>query len=114
MAALEVDRLTLTEILEIWVIELRATLALALGTHRHAAAIVAKASKACLRRCVFNLVAERGGNTLTVIPEVVLMWLKLVPNQNNRCSRGGHRGIIPAATVILLQTLDRFGFIFLN
>ncbi len=73
MAALEVDRLPLTEILEIWVIELRATLAPALGTHRHAAAIVAKASKACLRSCVFNLVAERGGNMLMAIPEVVLM-----------------------------------------
>ena len=73
MAALEVDWLPLTEILEIWVIELRATLALALGTHRHAAAALAKASKACLRSCVFNLVAERGGNMLMAIPEVVLM-----------------------------------------
>ena len=73
MAAPEVDWLPLTEILEIGVIELRATLAPALGAHRHTAAAVAKASKACLRRCVFNLVAERGENTLTVIPEVVLM-----------------------------------------
>ena len=73
MAAPEVDWLQLTEVPEIGVIELRATLALALGTHRHTAAAVAKASKACLRSCVFNLVAERGENTLTVIPEVVLM-----------------------------------------
>ena len=73
MAAPEVDWLPLTELLEIGVIELRATLALALGTHRHTAAALAKASKACLRRCVFNLVVERGENTLTVIPEVVLM-----------------------------------------
>ena len=73
MAVPEVDWLPLTELLEIGVIELRATLALALGTHRHAAAIVAKASKACLRRCVFNLVAERGENMLMVIPKVVLM-----------------------------------------
>lgn len=73
MAAPEVDWLPLTEVPEIGVIELRATLALALGTHRHAAAIVAKASKACLRTCVFNLVVERGGNMLMAIPEVVLM-----------------------------------------
>lgn len=73
MAAPEADWLPLTEILEIGVVELRVTLALALGTHRHAAAIMAKASKACLRRCVFNLVAERGENMLTVIPKVVLM-----------------------------------------
>mgnify|MGYP001671365065 FL=1 len=73
MAAPEVDWLPLTEILEIGVIELRATLAPALGAHRHTAAAVAKASKACLRRCVFNLVVERGGNILMAIPEVVLM-----------------------------------------
>lgn len=73
MAAPEVDWLPLTELLEIGVIELPTALAPALGIHRHAAAIVAKASKACLRSCVFNLVAERGENTLTVIPEVVLM-----------------------------------------
>ena len=63
----------LTELLEIGVIELRTTLAPALGVHRHTAAAVTKASKACLRRCVFNLVAERGESALTVIPEVVLM-----------------------------------------
>ena len=73
MAAPEVDWLPLTELLEIGVIERPTALAPALGIHRHAAAIVAKASKACLRSCVFNLVAERGENTLTVIPEVVLM-----------------------------------------
>ena len=73
MAAPEVDWLPLTEILEIGVIELRTTLALALGTHRHTAAAVAKASKACLRSCVFNLVAEVGENMFTVIPGVVLM-----------------------------------------
>lgn len=73
MATPEADWLPLTELLEIGVIELRATLAPALGTHRHAAAIVAKASKACLRTCVFNSVVERGGNMLMAIPEVVLM-----------------------------------------
>ena len=73
MAAPEVDWLLLAEMLEIGVIELRATLAPALGAHRHTAAALAKASKACLRRCAFNLVAERGGNMLTLIPEVVLM-----------------------------------------
>lgn len=73
MAAPEVDWLPLTELLEIGVIELRTTLAPALGAHRHTAAAVAKASKACLRSCVFNLVAEVGENMFTVIPEVVLM-----------------------------------------
>ena len=73
MVVTEADWLPLTELLEIGVIELLTALAPALGTHRHAAAIVAKVSKACLRTCVFNLVVERGENTLTVIPEVVLM-----------------------------------------
>lgn len=73
MAAPEVDWLPLTELLEIGVIELRATLAPALGTHRHTAAAVAKASKACLRSCVFNLATKMGESALTVIPEVVLM-----------------------------------------
>lgn len=73
MAAPEVDWLLLTELLEIGVIELRATLAPALGTHRHAAATVTKASNTCLLCCVFNLVANMGESALTVIPEVVLM-----------------------------------------
>ena len=73
MVKLELDWLLLTEPLEIELTAVRATLAPALGTHRHTAAAVAKASKACLRTCVFNLVVERGENTLTVIPEVVLM-----------------------------------------
>ncbi len=55
MVVTEVDWLPLTELLEIGVIELRATLALALGTHRHTAAALAKASKACLRNCIFKL-----------------------------------------------------------
>ena len=63
----------LTELLEIWVIELRTTLAPALGTHRHTAAAVAKDTKACLRSGVFNLAADMGKNVLTAIPEVVVI-----------------------------------------
>lgn len=73
MVVTEADWLPLTELLEIGVIELRATLAPALGTHRHAAATVTKASNMCLLCCVFNLVANMGESALTVIPEVVLM-----------------------------------------
>ena len=73
MVATEFAWLLLTELLEIGVIELRATLAPALGTHRHAAAIVAKVSNMCLLCRVFNLVANMGESALTVIPEVVLM-----------------------------------------
>jgi hypothetical protein len=51
----------------------RATLAPALGTHRHTAAAVTKASKACLRSCIFNLAADMGKNVLTAVPEVVVI-----------------------------------------
>lgn len=70
---LELDWLLLTEPLEIELTAVRATLAPALGTHRHTAAAVAKASKACLRSGVFNLAAEMGKNVLTAIPEVVVI-----------------------------------------
>lgn len=70
---LELDWLLLTEPLEIELTAVRTTLAPALGTHRHTAAAVAKASKACLRSGVFNLTAEMGKNVLTAIPEVVVI-----------------------------------------
>lgn len=70
---LELDWLLLTEPLEIELTAVRATLAPALGTHRHTAAAVAKASKACLRSGLFNLAAEMGKNVLTAIPEVVVI-----------------------------------------
>lgn len=70
---LELDWLLLTEPLEIELTAVRATLAPALGTHRHTAAAVAKASKACLRSGLFNLTAEMGKNVLTAIPEVVVI-----------------------------------------
>ena len=71
MVKLELDWLLLTEPLEIELTAVRTTLAPAPGTHRHTAAAVAKASKACLRSGVFNLTAEMGKNVLTAIPEVV-------------------------------------------
>ena len=70
---LELDWLLLTELLEIELTAVRTTLAPALGTHRHTAAAVAKASKACLRSGVFNLAADMGKNVLTAIPEVVVI-----------------------------------------
>ena len=70
---LELDWLLLTEPLEIELTAVRTTLAPALGTHRHTAAAVAKANKACLRSGVFNLTAEMGKNVLTAIPEVVVI-----------------------------------------
>lgn len=70
---LELDWLLLTEPLEIELTAVRATLAPALGTHRHTAAAVAKASKACLRSGLFNLTADMGKNVLTAIPEVVVI-----------------------------------------
>ncbi|MBS6672428.1 MAG: hypothetical protein KH264_08705, partial [Actinomyces graevenitzii] len=71
MLTTEVDWLPLTKVRELTAV--RATLAPALGTHRHAAATVTKASNMCLLCCVFNLVANMGESALTVIPEVVLM-----------------------------------------
>ena len=71
MLTTEVDWLPLTKVRELTAV--RATLAPALGTHRHTAAAVAKASKACLRSGVFNLAAEMGKNVLTAIPEVVVI-----------------------------------------
>lgn len=70
---LELDWLLLTEPLEIELTAVRTTLAPALGTHRHTAAAVAKASKACLRSGLFNLAADMGKNVLTAIPEVVVI-----------------------------------------
>ena len=70
---LELDWLLLTEPLEIELTAVRTTLAPALGTHRHTAAAVAKASKARLRSGLFNLAADMGKNVLTAIPEVVVI-----------------------------------------
>jgi len=70
---LELDWLLLTEPLEIELTAVRTTLAPALGTHRHTAAAVAKASKACLRSGLFNLAADMGKNVLTAVPEVVVI-----------------------------------------
>lgn len=70
---LELDWLLLTEPLEIELTAVRTTLAPAPGTHRHTAAAVAKASKACLRSGVFNLAADMGKNVLTAVPEVVVI-----------------------------------------
>ena len=71
MVKLELDWLLLTKPLEIELTAVRTTLAPAPGTHRHTAAAVAKASKACLRSGVFNLAADMGKNVLTAVPEVV-------------------------------------------
>ena len=73
MVKLELDWLLPTELLEIELIAVRTTLAPALGTHRHTAAAVAKANKACLRSGVFNLAADMSKNVLTAIPEVVVI-----------------------------------------
>lgn len=53
MLTTEVDWLPLTKVRELTAV--RATLAPALGTHRHTAAAVDKGNKACLRNCIFKL-----------------------------------------------------------